>query len=210
MEDSRMRTLWLLPLAFAVGCASPDIMIHNPITVRAVDSNRIVRPHDYIERQRGLPPGSVADEASMTSADGERVCFAITMHELAPIDLRAAEASLRAPKADSVNEAQVWADPPTFQTYDGLIPERQQVGTETVCSYRDQYGNCQSWRTQPLYATVYIRGPVNVYQTRGSLCFPNRNVFTAITEMLTLEVKVRRQGLMAGSKGLAFHWGFSK
>jgi hypothetical protein len=199
----------------AVGCVhSSDIELHNPIVTHAVEPNRIVKDHGYAENARGLPAGALADEAILTTADPAKVCFAVTLHELAPIDLQGVEASLESPKKDPIENAQLWAEPTTFQTYDGLIPEQREVGTQTVCASHNSDGTCASWTTHPVYQTFYIRGPVNVYQARGKLCFANQFV-TSATEQITLALKLQRQGGVvqvgwfgAGAKKIVFRWGF--
>jgi hypothetical protein len=200
-----MRSCCILgALALAAGCATPEVVIRNPMVVHAIDANRIVHPHNYVERARGLPPGSVADEASLTELDPGRVCFGLSVHELDGVDLQAAEALLKVPKMDAVQGAQVWADPPVFATYQGLIPERRVVGSESYCSARDGYGNCMVWRTRPVYSTVYVPGPVNVYNSHGTMCFANRNLIGPATEKVTLELHLRRQA--GGNKDLEFTW----
>jgi hypothetical protein len=206
-----IRALPLVSLLL-VGCAELDVEMRNPVLVNAVDPNRVARTHAYIERERGLPPNSVMDEASLISVDANGVCFGVTLHELDPLDLNTVEARLSAPHVDTVEGPQVSAEQPVFSTYQGRIPERRQTGMETYCSYRDSHGNCLSWRTRPLYATFYIPGPVSVYQARGTLCFPNRNLVGPTTERVTLALKLRRQptqvGGWVGSKELVWRWGF--
>ena len=211
-----MKYLLLLTLA-AGGCVhAPDIELHNPIVTRAVEPNRIVKEHGYAEQARGLPPGSLADEAILTNADPGQVCFAVTLRELAPIDLREAVALLSAPKKDPVEQPQIWADAPAMQTFDGLIPEQHQTGYQTVCSAHAADGTCTSWSTNPTYATVYVRGPVNVYAVRGKLCFRNA-VLTSATEQISLDLRLQRApgdvamvgwGAFGGQKREVFRWGF--
>lgn len=219
-----MKTRMLLGMALALsamgGCAhESDVEIRNPLAAHAVDANRIVKPHDYAENARGLPPGSMADEATLLSMASDQVCFGVTLHELDPIDLRSVEAELSAPKQDGTDDAKVWADQPTLKEYQGLVPEQRETGTETVCSNRDSDGVCQSWQTRPTYATVYVHGPVNVYESRGRLCFPNRGLATPATEQVSLQLVVRRQGggnFMTmgwagggGAKKVVFRWGLA-
>lgn len=210
--------LALVPLV-AAGCLhSPDVEIKNPIVSRAVDANRIVKDHGYAEQAHGLPAGSLADEAFLTAADPGKLCFAVTMRELAPIDLHEVAVALSAPGKDAVEQAQAWSEPATMQTYEGLVPERRETGVETVCSSHDSNGVCVAWQTHPVYATVYVRGPVNVYQARGKLCFAN-TLLTSVTEQIALELRLARQagevatvgmwgGFGGGTKKTVFRWGF--
>src|SRR5262245_31935251 len=108
--EELMRTL-PLTLALAVplmGCAhSSDVELRDPLAAGAVDINRIVKPHDYIENHRGLPRGSVADEAMLVSVDAQQICFGLTMHELDPIDFGEMEVELKTPDGAALAEARV-------------------------------------------------------------------------------------------------------
>jgi hypothetical protein len=204
----------------AGGCIhASDVEMHNPILTHAVDPNRILKEHGYAEQARGLPAGALADEAILTNADPGQVCFALTLHELAQIDLRETVATLEAPKKDAVDQPRIWAEPASFQTYDGLIPEQRETGVQTVCTAHAADGTCTTWSTTPVYATVYIRGPVNVWQVRGKLCF-NNQVLTSATEQVSLDLRMTRQGDVASvglgwgamggaTKRIVFRWGFT-
>ncbi len=221
-----MRTLpfalaFVIPL---VGCThASDVELRNPLVAGAIDNNRIVKPHDYIENQRGLPKGSVADEATLVAVDPQQVCFGLTMHELDPIDFREMEVALKTPEAPAVETARVQPEPVTFQSYDGLVPETRVVGEETVCSRRDGNGVCIAWATQPVRSTAMVPGAVKVYEARGRVCFDNQKAVTRTTQQVTLEVKMRRRlnqggavvgggfgfwGAGGGSKEIVFRWGF--
>lgn len=210
------RSLLAIALAGMVGCTHvSDIEIHNPMTAATVEQNRIVKPHDFVERERGLPPGSVADEAQLLSADARRLCFAVTLREIDPIELGRAQIRLSAPNLDAIAATQVWPDSSTVSTYNGRVPERRQTGLETVCTAQDQYGVCRAWQTRPIYSTVWVPGPVSVYEARGRMCFENRGV-TPATEQLSLELRLPRTGENAGysllfggmGKRVVFRWGF--
>jgi len=210
------RILLFVALA-AGGCVhASDVELQNPILTHAVEPNRIVKDHGYAEQARGLPPGTLADEAILTTADPGQVCFAVTLHELAPIDLRQTVATLEAPKKDPVEAPQIWAEPTSFQTYDGLIPEQRETGYATTCTAHASDGTCTNWATNPTYATVYVRGPVNVWSVRGRLCF-NNQVLTSATEQVSLDLRLARQndgtamvgwGGLGGTKRIVFRWGF--
>jgi hypothetical protein len=223
-----MRNSWiqvlLVSAAAATGCMRhSDIEISNPLKANAVAPNKIVKSHRYTEQERGLPPHSMDDEAVLLRADAQQICFSLTLHELSPIDLRNVQVKLSAPKADTLEQAQLSGEQPLVQTYDGLIPERHQTGTETVCTSKNSDGICTHWDTHPTYTIVHVPGPVKVYTTRGQLCFDNR-VLSADTPQVTLAVRVPRQttadapaapmgmfsfGLGGGrDKGAVFRWGF--
>jgi len=203
----------------AAGCMhASDVEIRNPIATRSIDPNRIVKPHDFSERQRGLPPGTMTDMAELVSVDEKRVCVALALKELDPIDLATVEAKLTSPKSDPVEDPQVWPEQPTVQTFSGLVPIRRQVGYETYCaSYYS--GVCTNWQTRPTYVVSWEPGPVNVYSTGARMCFANRGVAAADTPQITLELRLRRGGIEANrtsgwglfagmTKKVVFRWGF--
>src|SRR5436309_2155946 len=120
---------WISLVALcAAGCVhASDIDLKNPLVSHAVDANRIVKDHGYAEQARGLPPGALADEATLLAASPSQLCFGVTMRELAPIDLRDLEVSLSAPKKDELVQAQMWPEPTQAQVFDGLIPEQRET-----------------------------------------------------------------------------------
>ena len=222
-----MRTL-PLALAFALplaGCAhSSDVEIRNPLVAGAIDNNRIVKPHEYVENARGLPRGAVADEAALLSVDGQQICFGLTLHELDPIDFREMDVAVKTPEGAPLEQARVEPEPVTFKTYEGLVPETRVTGEETYCSRRDTNNVCVAWQTRPTHVTTMVRGDVKVYEARGRLCFDNQKAVTPATQQVTLQVKLRRRlsgesgaaavggfgfwGAGGGSKATVFRWGF--
>jgi hypothetical protein len=206
------------------GCAhAPDVEVRNPLVAGAVEDNKIVKPHDYVENNRGLPRGSVADEAALLSLDAQQICFGLTMHELDPIDFREMDVELSTPKGPTIEQARVEPTPVTFQSYDGLVPETRVTGEQTVCSHRNGDGICTAWDTRPIKSTTMVPGQVKVYEAKGRLCFANPNAVTAATNEMALIVKLRRRLSSAepvvaggfgmwgmaggGQKKIAFRWG---
>jgi hypothetical protein len=219
MRTTPLRILNLALVLSLVGCVhESDVELRNPLLAGAVDTNRIVKPHEYVENHRGLPRGSVADTATLLSIDAQQICFGLTMHELDPIDFREMEVELKTPKGESAGQARVDPTPVTFQSYEGLVPEVRVTGEETVCSRRDGNGICVAWQTRPTHATTMVPGEVRVYEAQGRLCFDNRQLVTASTEQVSLLVKMRRRmsqgggfgffGAGGGSKEMVFRWGF--
>ncbi len=203
----------LFAAALAAGCAhEPDVRIRNPLTARAVDPHRIVHPHDWAEQHHGLPPGSMNDEVLMASADPNQICFGLALHELAAIDLSGVDARLTVPNMSPLETPTVQAEPPTYQTFQGLVPETRPTGSETFCANYDRYNNCIRWQTRPTYTTVMVPGPVNVYLTRGMLCFPNGGLLTEATPQITLDLKVPITGQVGlfgrPNKRQIFGWAF--
>jgi hypothetical protein len=204
-----MLRLLVVAAALASGCVhASDTVIRHPLLAGGVDPNRIIKTHDFIEGARRLPPGSVADEAVLLSLDAQQACFAVVLHELQPIDLRDVDATLSAPKSGAESSAlKVWPEPSQVRTYDGLVPEQRQVGENTTCVTRDAYGNCLTWHTEPVYQTVMVPGPVNVYEARGRVCIANHATIMPASDQMSLDVRVRKAGF--GSKRTVFRWGLA-
>jgi hypothetical protein len=196
-----MRPLLLLLALVASGCVrASDIDIRHPLIARQVDPNQIVKPHGFAEQQRGLPPGALADQAVLMELSEQRICFDATVRELSPVDLSSGMSTISTPGYESVGGAQMQADPPDATPYNGLVPIRTQVGMQRVCTARTYNGYCLAWAFQPIYATRWIPGRVDVYRTHARMCFANNGVVGPQTEQLRLEAN-------AMAKKVVFRWG---
>jgi hypothetical protein len=194
-------TLVAFACVAASGCVrASDIDIRHPLVARAVDPNQIVKPHGFAEQNRGIPPGSLSDQAVLMELSEQRVCFDATVRELAPVDLSTGMSTMSTPGYEAVAGAQVQADPPSVTPYNGLVPIRTQVGMQRVCTARTYNGYCLAWAFQPVYATRFVPGRVDVYASHARMCFPNSGAVTAKTEQVRLEAN-------AGSKKVVFRWG---
>jgi hypothetical protein len=202
------------------GCAGfVDVRMRHPLVVNSVDKNVVSKEHHFQERQRGLPPESMADEASLTRLGTEDICFDVTMRELDAIDLRSVQAKLDVPGQVPRDQAQMWPDQPVARDYNGLVPQRVQTGYETYCSARAYNGVCISWQTRPVFGIVMVPGPVQVFETHARMCFPNGGFVTPATEVVRLDLTVPRPaksfetgyngwGWGPGDKRTVFRWGF--
>ncbi len=194
------------------GCAGPDMTMPNPIVAGHLPQNHIVKDHGYAESQNGLPVGSMSDEAVIESLDKSQICVNVSLHELAAIDLTAAEVKLTS-STGTLLQPQLNAEAPTSQTYQGLVPHTERTGTRQVCNYNATTGQsiCES---QPVYSTTMIPGPVDVFNTKGRLCAPNQNLVTPATTDMALKITTptsARGGFMGlghGNKSIAFRWAF--
>lgn len=206
-----MKKLIILPL-LAVACAGPDITIPNPIIAGSVAQNHIVKDHGFAESRSGLPVGSMSDEATIEALDKSQVCVEVSLHELAALDLTQAEIKLESSTGSSL-QPQLNAQPPTQQTYQGLVPHTEQTGTRLECR-SDPNTGATTCQTQPVYQTTMIPGPVDVFNTRGRLCAPNQNLVTPETKQLALKITTPTaapggfMGLGHGHKSVAFRWAF--
>ena len=192
------------------GCAGPDMTMRNPILAGALDQNHIVKAHGYAESQNGLPVGSMSDEAVIDTLDKSQICVNISMHELAALDVTQAEVKLTT-DTGSLLQPQLNAEPPTSQTYQGLVPHTERTGTRVVCN-TNSYGQttCES---QPVYSTTMIPGPVDVFATKGRLCAPNQNLVTPATKEMALKISTptaarNAWGTGHANKNITFRWAF--
>jgi hypothetical protein len=216
-----MKSTLLAPLAAALvaassllslGCAGPDITIPNPVVSGAVSPNHIIKQHGFAESSRGLPVGSMADEAVLESLTAQEVCVSVSLHELSAIDLQTAQIHF-ADEAGAGLVPAMTVTPATSQSYAGLIPREEQTGTRLVCNTN---ANGQTvCETQPIIRTVMVPGPVEVFNTKGRLCAPNQNVVTAASKGLALEITTPTAGRSYigfghGSKKSSFRWAFAK
>jgi hypothetical protein len=212
---SLVMLIGILGSGAVAGCTHrADLTMRNPLAAHAIDANRIVKEHATAEKSRGLPAGSMADEAVLVEADPKQLCFDVTLHELDPLDLTHAKIALSASNAETSKHAKINAESPTEKTYDGLVPVRRVTGSETTCTNRTTSGACQNWETRPTYAESYVPGPVRVYEARGKVCFDN-HVANEATEQLSLELRLDRPGARmvtlfggGGAKKVVFRWGF--
>lgn len=197
-------------LCSVTGCAGPDMTMRNPIVAGALDQNHIVKVHGYAESQSGLPAGSMNDDAVIDTLDKGQVCVNVSLHELSALDLTQGEVKFESDTGSALQPA-LNAEPPTQQTYTGLVPHTEQTGTRVVCnSNSDGQTTCQS---EPVYATTMIPGPVDVFNTRGRLCAPNQNIVTPQTTKLALKITtpIARRGAWGfghANKSVTFRWAF--
>ena len=187
MNSSKLNFVFLPALAAAAatvtGCAGPDMTMRNPILANALDQNHIVKMHGYAESQSGLPAGSMSDEAVIDTLDKSQICVNVSLHELAALDLTQGEVKIESDTGEQLQPA-LNAEPPTSQTYQGLVPHTEQTGTRLVCNYQNGQSVCE---TQPVYSTTMIPGPVDVFNTKGRLCAQNNGIVTPATKKMALK-----------------------
>jgi len=199
----------LVALPICAGCAGPDITMPNPIVSGQLPQNHIVKPHGFAESRSGLPVGSMNDEVSIDALDKQQICVSVSLHELSAIDLTTAEVKLES-DTGSIVQPQLNAEPPTSQTYQGLVAHTEQTGTRLVCNYTNGQSVCE---TQPVYSTTMVPGPVEVYNTKGRMCAPNQNLVGPGTKELALKITTPTAepgawGIGHGHKTTKFKWAF--
>ncbi len=201
----------LAPAALATtACAGPDLTMPNPIVSGSLPQNHVVKEHGFAESRSGLPVGSMADEATVVALDKEKVCVDVSLHELSQIDMANAEVKLTT-TTGTLLQPQLAPEAPTKHTYMGLITQTTQTGTRLVCN-TNGYGQttCES---RPVYTTIQVPGPVDVYNTKGRLCAPNQNLVTAATKDMALKISTPTAGpslfgMGHGAKSTTFRWAF--
>jgi hypothetical protein len=170
-----------------------------------------------VEQQRGLPPGSLFQDAQIVRADPEAVCIAVTLRGLDRRfpDLRNWSVAYRAqagPETEPVEDQapNVELVPVQAQVFNGLVPEDIQVGTENVCTETDQYNNCVRWSQRAVYATQWVPGPVEVSTGGGNICFANTQHLNLNTTAIALRLNAGRGvgGSGVGPTRLTFQWNF--
>jgi len=208
-----IKSFVLLPAAAALaavtGCAGPDMTMRNPIVAGALDQNHIVKTHGYAESQSGLPAGSMNDEAVIDTLDKNQICVNVSLHELSALDLTQGEVKIESDTGSALQPA-LNAEPPTQQTFTGLVPHTEQTGTRLVCNYNNGQSVCE---TQPVYSTTMVPGPVDVFNTRGRLCAPNQNIVVPSTTKMSLKITTpvaarSKWGFGHANKSVTFRWAF--
>jgi hypothetical protein len=204
----------------SAGCIVGDVTIRHPLTAGQLDQNLITKEHRVAESSRGLPPGAMSDQAALTRVSEQDICFDVTMRELDPIDMHSVRVKLEAVGQPPREQAQLWPEQPVSRNYMGLVPERVQTGYQNYCTAYAYNGVCIAWATRPIYGIVMRPGNVNVFETRGRMCFPNGGLVTPRTEAIKLELVVPRPaksfesgytgwGWGPGDKRTVFAWSFA-
>lgn len=221
-------TLALLSIAFVVaGCGSSTNLFAGgrPLSAQTQHPGKVgveqVPPILYdgsaLERQRGLPPGSLQQEARVVRADPQGLCFNVTLRGLDDPrfpDLRNWTVHFRSvvagEEAESVQDdaPNIELIPVQSQQFQGLVPIQVQVGTETVCSQTDNTGRCIRWREDAIYSTSWQPGPVMVSTGGGNICYPNTQHLTVNTRAMALRLNAGNNsgGASAGPRRLTYQW----
>jgi len=207
-----MRKLLLVLVAgglLAACTRTATVQIRNPAQAGVIDPNRVVISYPRIEQNRGLPRGSLNEEASLVSYEPQGACFQVALNNLEQdgqlSDVRGYEIRLVADD-DVLPPPTVTPEGMTAQTHSGLVPERRQTGETTQCVRRHHETQaCEQWDTRPTYATVMVPGPVTVVSGAGTVCFPNNGALTPGTQEVALEF--RSPGGMSSHR-FTFEWQF--
>ena len=211
MTALALHRLWPLLLALAiaiVGCSSTRYTtIRHPLHVGQVDPNTVPFEAAAQERSRGLPPGTLVDQARLTEVTPERVCAQVSLWSLDQVDPTRADynnfrvALLNDQENVEVDQAQIQLEAPQTQAFQGHIAQRVRTGARRVCNGR-RNGRCVAWRTVPVFRTVYRPHVWRVTDHPATVCFPNGGFVTPSTTHVSLELDAR------GPERMIFEWQF--
>ncbi len=195
-------------VAALAGCSSTHyVEIRHPLQVGQVDPNSVPFEARTEESARGLPTGSLVDEASLTEVTPERVCARITMWSLDEVDPGRGDynsfriAMLNDQDGVEVDQATVQMEQPMTQQFQGHIARREPVGWRNVCA-GTRNGRCVRYRRERVYRTVYYPHIWQVTNHPATVCFANGGFITPATTRAAIEVDRRGPGRMI------FEWQF--
>ncbi|MBI3071418.1 MAG: hypothetical protein HYY84_04740 [Deltaproteobacteria bacterium] len=106
--------------------------------------------------------------------------------------------------------AELWSDPPIRKQFFGLIEQRRKTGEIQVCDMWGTRGQCTRRVWRPAYKSIWVRGPVWVYEVRGTICFRHRGIVSASVAQLALDLHLPKNNGPSGGKHVRFVWGFDR
>lgn len=203
----------LLVLAAAValvGCTrTVSVQIRNPAQAGVLEPNRVVHSYARIEQNRGLPPGTLNEEASLVSYEPRGACFDVLLNNLedrAELSALTSYQIVVTADGEPLPPPDVMPGQSMATVHDGLVPETEQTGTSTECVRRHHETQaCEQWDTRPVYSTFMVPGPVTVVTGGGKLCVPNDGRLSPYTEEVAVEFRTPR-GMTAHR--FRFRWEF--
>jgi len=191
----------------AVACSSTHyVHIRHPLQVGQVDPNAVPFENSFAENERGLPGGTLVDEASLTEVTPERVCAHVRLWSVETNPERGIfqnyQVSLLNDQDGVENsQAQISPEQPVTTPMQGHIARTIQTGTRQVCSYYNSRGYCTGWTTQPVYQTYYEPHVWQVTSYPASLCFQNGGFVTPSTTRISLDFDPSQ-----GGGNFVFQW----
>lgn len=204
------RTIFIATVAalLASACASTHyVHIRHPLQVGQVDPNSVPFHSRHDESPRGLPQGTLVDEAALTEVTPERICLRMNLWTLDEVDPQRGVyesyriALLNDQEGVELSNAEVQLEQPMTQAYNGTIAQQIQDGYRTVCTgYRNR--QCVGTRQEPVYRTIYLPHVWQVTNHPAVMCFPNGGFVTPATTRVALEMDGQGPGSMT------FEWQF--
>ena len=207
--NERLLALGIGAFALVLGACSSThyVTIRHPLHVGQVDPNTVPFEARREESPRGLPAGTLTDQASLTEVTPERICVQTTLWSLPEVDSGRGVyqnyniALLNDQDGVENSSGQIQLEQPVSQAYQGHIAQRVPAGWRNVCvSYRNRY--CVRYERQQIWRTVYVPHVWQVTQSPANICFPNGGFVTPSTTRVALEVDGQGPGRMV------FEWQF--
>lgn len=184
---TKRSTLTLLAAVLLLSACGGTIYtrIRHPLHVGQVDPNQVPFEHVREERRRGLPEGTLVDQAELTVLNPQQICVRVTLwatqNEPQRADFGAYRIALLNDQSDLENTAaQIQLEQPMTSQYQGQ--RRVYAGG---------------------YSTRAVSTNYEITQQPATLCFPNGGFVTPATSHLTLELR----GQEARNR-LNFEWDF--
>jgi hypothetical protein len=193
--------------ALTIACAacvnSRTIFVPNPVVAGAVQTNRIANPDTYLEGKAGLPRGSLAQEAVLTAADAQKVCFDLVLRTSAAspnlATLQGWRVYVLSDRGEPIERGNFAAPGETESSTVQGTASAVRTRTETKCATPGE--NCS---TKQVAVATPVATTVGVKTGTGSVCFPNKGVVTKSSYQLELHLDDPE----ATSHQLAFVWAF--
>ncbi len=166
--------------------ATSYVTIRHPLQVGQVDPNNVPFENVREERRRGLPRGTLVDEAQLLSLTPEQICVRVSVWAT----------QLEAQRAD-------------FNTYSiVLVADSAEVENAPQTVQLEQPTYAQYHGTRGVYRGGYHahREPFDYQMTQqpATLCFANGGFVTPATTHLTLELRGAARGT-----NINFEWDFA-
>jgi hypothetical protein len=209
-----MRTYAFLPALLAIfsltGCVRDVAVttVPNPAVSGVSADTRVAVSYPLQESQRGLPVGTLDDEATITSFDANQVCVGIALRA---VDEGAGESwsvlenfdiSLETSDGRRLTPATYQASEATMQQYQGYVPTEVVVRVDRVCTQQNPQGQCTRWTDQPVTETQWLPGIVHVHTGGGGLCFQHAGAINPATQSIRL-------ALRRTARRVDFQWSFT-
>ncbi|MGF1468598.1 MAG: hypothetical protein ACFCGT_20940 [Sandaracinaceae bacterium] len=183
-----------LAAVLAGGCAHTRFVeIRHPLQVGQVDPNAVPFENTSQERETGLPPGTLVDQATLTEVTPERVCADVTLWSLQTNRARGAYQNYRIAlltdqQGVEQTQAEIQLEQATLTRIQGHRAVRVPAGRERYC-YRNRRGRCIEWRWRTVYATEYQPHIWEVQTNPAEVCFPNGGFVTPSTSRAAIEFR---------------------
>ncbi|MGE0785939.1 MAG: hypothetical protein AB7S26_09645 [Sandaracinaceae bacterium] len=208
MRSSMLKWMVVGSALGAWACSSTHyVEIRHPLQVGQVDPNSVPFEALREERPRGLPGGTLVDEAHLTEVTPERVCAGMNLWSLDEVNVARGDynefriALLNDQDGVEVDTGTVQLEQPITQGYQGHIARQVPVGWRNVCnSYRN--GRCVSYRQERVWRTIYEPHVWQVTNHPATVCFPNGGFVTPSTSRVAIEMDGHGPGRMV------FEWQF--